>query len=290
MMDTDTIRAALTKYSDEEVNNYINYLNTLANEKKQGKHKNPWIQHRSDDYLINCFNVVKKDDLDFDGKHITLQSTGISYDYVAYKNKMINIYPESLFDVQLVKNGDKFKFSKESGRITYQHEIVNPFGDSEIVGAYCIIKNKRGEFLTALSRTEINKHRMVAKTDYIWSNWLNEMVMKTIVKKACKTHFSDVYHNIETLDNEQYDLEQPLNVNLEVKQAIEAINCMDKLKDFYNKHKDENAGTLEGFTRLCTKRKEELIKVSKESTDTKEESLQTVLSDALEGGESHADS
>ncbi len=269
-MNIDTIKTILNGYDKEEVNNYTSYLYHLANEKKQGKYKTPWVQHRNDDYLANCFKLVKKDELIFDGKHITLQSTGISYDYVAYKNKMINIYPESLFDVQLVRSGDKFQFSKESGHISYQHEIVNPFGDSEVIGAYCIIKNKRGEFLTTLSRAEIDKHRLVAKTDYIWSNWFNEMVMKTIIKKACKTHFSDAYHNIETLDNEQYDLEQPLGISVDTKTAIEAIETLEALTTYYKAEKDANSGVLEDFTKACANRKQAIIIAIDESKQAEE--------------------
>jgi hypothetical protein len=29
--------------------------------------------------------------------------------------------------------------------------------------------------------------------------------MKTVVKKACKIHFGDIYTNIEEMDNENYD-------------------------------------------------------------------------------------
>ena len=264
-MNIDTIKTALTKYNQDEVDTFIAYLNHLANEKKQGAYKNPWLQHRNDDYLINCFKQVSKDGLVFDGKHITLQSTGISFDYIAFKNKMLTVYPESLFDVQLVRSGDKFKFSKDSGHITYQHEITNPFGDSDVVGAYCIIKNKRGEFLTTLSRAEIDKHRMVAKTDFIWKAWFDEMSLKTVIKKACKQHFADVFSNMEVLDNEQQDIEQPLGISVETKQAIEAIDCMDALKDYYNQHKDANAGILEDFTKACTNRKTELLKAQEQA-------------------------
>ena len=259
-MNIDTIKSHLSQFDNDEVEIFINYLNHLANEKKNGKYKNPWVQHRSDEYLAGCFKAVNKDGLAFDGRHITLQSTGVSFDFVAYKNKMLNIYPESLFDVQLVREGDKFSFSKVSGTVSYQHEIANPFGDSEIIGAYCVIKNKRGEFLTTLSRTEIDKHRKVARTDYIWANWFNEMVTKTIVKKACKTHFADMYQSMETLDNEQNDLEQPLGISIETKQAIEAIKTIEELNNYYKANNSANSGVMEDFTKACASRKETILK------------------------------
>ena len=69
-----------------------------------------------------------------------------------------------------------------------------------------VIKNNRGEFLTLLSRKEIDKHRATAKTDYIWKSWFREMVFKTLMKKACKYHFEDSVADIESLDNENYNL------------------------------------------------------------------------------------
>ena len=270
-MNPNNIRELLIDYNNDDVDIYINYLNHLVNEKKGNTHKNPWMSHRPDSWLADAYKLVSKDNLAFDGKHITIQSTGISYDYVAYKNKMMNIYPESLIDVQLVKAGDKFKFSKESGHVTYQHEIVNPFGDSDIIGAYCVIKNKRGEFLTTLSREEIDKHRKVAKTDFIWKNWFNEMVMKTIIKKACKTHFSDAYHNIETLDNEQYDLEQPLGISIDTKTAIEAIETLEALREYYFSNKEANNGVLEDFNKACADKKQSIKDALKEAEENQVE-------------------
>lgn len=272
-MNANEIRAGLKQYPIDELDIFINYLAFLLNEKnKGGEIKNPWMKHRSISYLVNCFKSVKKDDLIFDGKHITLQSTGVSYDYVAYKNKMLNIYPESTFDIQLVREGDKFKFTKESGHIVYQHEITNPFGDSEIIGVYCVIKNKRGEFLTTLNRQEIDKHRKVAKTDFIWLNWFNEMTMKTVIKKACKTHFADVYQNIETLDNEQYDLDQPLGISIETKQSIEKIKTLDDLTAYYKNNVNDNSGVLEDFTKACANRKKDILEeqTEKEANDREE--------------------
>lgn len=121
---------------------------------------------------------------------------------------MFLAYPETKFDVALVYNGDKFSFEKTDGNVLYQHTIANPFGqeDKDVIGAYAIVRNSRGEFLTTLSANDIAKHRKVAKTDYIWKAWFQEMCLKTITKKACKLHYGDVYTKIEEMDNEQYDL------------------------------------------------------------------------------------
>ena len=194
-MDINIIKKALSNYDQAQVEVYTSYLTGLAtarDKKKQLKH--PWMPYKKDAELITFFKKVALDGMPFDGVHITLQSTGVSYDYIAYKNKMLLVYPETLFDVALVYKDDKFRFEKQSGRVTYTHEINDPFNQAEknIVGGYSIIKNKRGEFLTLLSIENIEKHRKVAKTDSIWKAWYHEKCLVVLVKKACKQHFADM--------------------------------------------------------------------------------------------------
>ena len=244
------------------VANYIGYCLSLSEAKNNNNQpKNPWIQHRSAQYLADCFNAVSADGLVLDGKHITLQSTGISYDYVAYRNKMLLVYPESTIDMALVYQDDRFCFKKENGKVLYSHELNNPFGQSEddIIGGYCVIKNKRGEFITTLSKADFDKHRKVAKTDYIWKNWLVEMCLKTLIKKACKKHFDDIYQNIETIDNENYDVEQPLGISVETKAEIEAIQSVGELEGYYKANSGKNAGCKEDFIKACATRKEQIV-------------------------------
>jgi hypothetical protein len=196
------------KYNQEQVRTYAVYCQGLLNAKnKQGQPQNPWMSRMHPDRLASEFKAIAAEGLVFDGKHITWQSTGVSFDYVAYKNKMLVVYPDSKIDLQVVYQDDTFSVSKESGRVEYSHTIADPFGndESKIKGAYCIIKNIRGEFITTLSLAEIQKHRSVAKTDYIWAAWFKEMTLKTVIKKAVKYHFDDIYVNIEQRDNEQYD-------------------------------------------------------------------------------------
>ncbi|MCH7690785.1 MAG: recombinase RecT [candidate division Zixibacteria bacterium] len=82
-------------------------------------------------------------------------------------------------------------------------------------------KWKTGTIL--LSKEDIEKHRKVARTDYIWQAWPKEMALKTVIKKACKQHFDDIYEGINEMDNENYDLDLPLDVDLKHKEAIEKI-------------------------------------------------------------------
>lgn len=236
---------------------FASYIVRLKNEKnKDGSLKNIWIQKRTEEEMVDLFNRVLEDKLIFDGKHITLQSTGISYDYVAYKNRMLVVYPESKIDVSLVYDGDKFQVAKESGKVIYSHQINNPFQreEKDIIGGYCVIINKRGEFITMLSKADIDKHRKTAKTDFIWRNWFVEMALKTIIKKAVKYHFADIFENIEENDNENYSLENPVELDLEYKKEIDEIKTIEELKEYYKNNKGKGAD----FDKYISIRKEQL--------------------------------
>ena len=252
-MSKEGIIALLGEYDKENVEAYAAYIMRLKLAKdKSGNIQNKWIQNRTPNELADLYKRVAKDGLVFDGVHITLQSTGISYDYIAYKNKMLLAYPDTQMDVQLVYKDDEFSVSNESGNIVYQHNIKDPLNQKEedVKGGYCVIKNKRGEFLTLLSKEDIDKHRKVARTDYIWRQWFKEMALKTVIKKACKQHFADIYENIEKQDNENYDLENPLGLDIKLKQEIDAIDSKEELKKYYEKNK----GKGKEFDQYITKR------------------------------------
>lgn len=256
-MEKEKIIKLLKDYNQEEIENFASYcIRLVLATKRDGSLQNPWIQKKTEKQMAELFRRVEKDGLVFDGKHITLQSTGISYDYIAYKNKMFLAYPESTIDVSLVYKGDTFKVGKESGGVMYSHNISDPFNQNEknIVGGYCVIRNKRGEFMTLLSKEDIDKHRKVAKTDYIWRQWFKEMATKTVIKKACKLHFSDIFQNIEKNDNENYELENPLELDLKLKQEIDKIETMDELKEYYK----ENKGKGKDFDKYVSIRKQQI--------------------------------
>lgn len=216
-----------------DVDKFASYCQRIRMEvDKRGQLRYPFMQRKSATELAGLFRRVKSEGLVFDGKHITLQSTGVTYDYVAYKNKMLLAYPNSKIDIGVVNKGDIFKFKKENGEISYTHDIADPFAEKlEITGAYCIIKNDRGEFLTTLNRDELEKHRKSAKTDSIWSAWFKEMVLKTVIKKACKYHFDDIFENINEMDNESYDPDQ---VVLSVQDEYKIDKTIDKIADMEN--------------------------------------------------------
>lgn len=194
----------------EKFVSYVIKMDTEPKSKTDSSPKNPFMRKLSNEKLITLYKRVEKEGLQFDGKHITLQSKGISYDYVAYKNKMLLVYPNTLIDVQLVYKGDTFKFTKESGKVNYTHELADPFDTKkrEIIGGYCVIKNDRGEFLTTLNLEDFTKHRKIAQTDFVWAMWFDEMCLKTLIKKSVRIHYDDIYSEMEKDEESQYDLEK----------------------------------------------------------------------------------
>lgn len=234
----------------QDADRFASYCLRLLVEKhtygeKKGQLKNPWMATKTAAALAELFRRVKRDGLVFDGQHVTLGNTGISYDYIAYKNKMLKVYPDSKIDPGLVYSDDTFTAAKVDGRVSYNHVIGSPFGQTKdkLQGAYCVIINQRGEFITLLSKEDIEKHRKVAKTDKIWQEWWKEMVLKTVLKKACRQHFADVIETMDAEDNEtNYDLENPLDMELEWKAEIDEITTVEALNAYYQKNRGRGKG------------------------------------------------
>jgi hypothetical protein len=260
-MNFNKIKELLSSHPKERVDVYVSYLKeALEAKNRDGEKINKWMAYMTDKQAVDLFNKVAIDNLYIDGETITLQNKGkimVSYNYQAYKNKLLNIYPESKFDIQLVHAGDAFSFRKESGKVLYTHEMKDPFAkQKEIIGTYCIIKNDRGEFIETLNMTEITKMKNVAKTKKIWDAWEGEMCLKSVTKRACKRHFNDLVVNIEKIDNDNYELE---NVNLEFSYSklIEDAETLEDLGIIFEENKDK-VSDKEAFMNELGKRKEEI--------------------------------
>lgn len=220
-------------YNKKDVGIFFDYLVKLSNDIKSN-----WINTVADEQVIIAYDKVSKTGLTIDGETVRLEyrvktnDLYPSYDYHAYKNRVLASYPETKFDLQLVHNGDDFSFRKESGKVIYTHSINNPFDtNKQIIGAYFVIKNTRGEFLEIINNEDIAKFRASAKTSSIWNAWFGEMVKKSVVKRACKLHFKDIVSDIDTLDNEGYD---PNIGNKTAKQQAEDKTTFRKLTAINN--------------------------------------------------------
>ena len=162
-------------------------------------------------------------------------------------------YPESKIDYSEVYEQDDFAFSKKDGLVKYHHNFKDPFKKdySKIIGAYIIIKNRVGEFITILNKEELEKHRKVAKTDYIWKQWYIEMVYKTMFKKGTRIFFENSFEVMYSEDNKQIDLDKPTEIDIELKQKLEEIKTEKELNDYYREIKwdldDKHPEVLKAF-------------------------------------------
>lgn len=249
-MNKKAIKTGLSEFNPIHVEKYCDYLYKLSTQKKQGGEVvNPWASKIPDDVYIKYFKQVSDAGLVLDGKHVTITNLGVTFDFVAYKNKMLIAYPETKLSLGVVYKGDDWYFSENSGIVSYTHTHNDPFNksDENVIGVYCVIRNRRGEFLTTLDSKEIKKHRAIAKTDGMWKKWFIEMCKKTVIKKACKYHFEDAIQEMEELDNTQTDVEQPVNVDITLKGLVEACQTMEQLTQLY-KEKSPKGSDIKLFT------------------------------------------
>ena len=260
-MNYQEVKAGLKEYNQDEVSVFVDYLEKLCTQTdRNGQLKNKWTAYLKPDQVVGLYKKVAIDGLYIDGDTITLNFKGsvmVNYNYQAYKNKLLNIYPNTKFDLQNVYEGDDFSFRKESGKVYYSHELNNPFDNNRtLIGAYCIIKNERGEFIETINNDDITKMRNVAKTQVIWDKWFGEMVLKSVIKRACKRHFKDVVINIEELDNENYDIDAP-DVDAEIRERIQNSKTLDDLNAVYGEFLNvvENE---QGFLTLLAEKKAEI--------------------------------
>jgi recombinational DNA repair protein RecT len=229
-MNIEKVEKALSEYNQVNVSKYCNYLTKLIGEKVW------WLKELTEKIAIDLFKQVAETGLMIDGETITLKYQSgikIEFGYQAYKKRVLTIYPETIFDMQLVRETDVFKFSKENGKVTYKHDIGEPFSEKPIIGAYCIIKNQKGEFLELISKKVLMDIREKAKTKTIWDAWLSEMALKSVIKRACKRQFHDITNKIDKIDNLNYYLEpkEKSKPSELFEKLVEKLKNKDKLID-----------------------------------------------------------
>jgi len=213
MVDIVEINKALNnEYPKELVKPFIAYIDSINKKDKKG---NDLTFGMSNIDMIKLFKKYNNIGIDIDGINAAITAYNrVFITWVGYKNKVLSVYPESEFDTQLVREGDSISFAKESGSVIYSHTIANPFASNVgIVGAYCVIKNKRGEFLETLGLDDFNKMKAGSLVSATWSKWESEFWLKSVIKRACKRHFNDIVVAIEQIDNEDYNQENHVDEN-----------------------------------------------------------------------------
>jgi hypothetical protein len=157
-----------------------------------------------------------------------------------YKNKVIATYPESTFDMQLVKQGDMFTLAKESGSVVYTHTFGDPFAnnkDGKIIGAYVVIKHSRGEFVETLNEDDYNNMKKASKQSYLWDLWSSEFWLKSVMKRACKRGFYDIVAEVDQQDNEDFGISE---------EVASAENDTDEIAAEYQQSVARDSGVATG--------------------------------------------
>lgn len=253
----------LKNYDNNKVDIFISYVNQLKSEvDKDGKLKNWWAQKQTDTQYIDIFKKVYETGLFIDGDSVTITFRGkmlVTYDYHAYKNKILLSYPETIFDFQVVYKGEEFSFRKESGKVIYTHKINNPFDNNkEIVGAYGIIKNSKGEFIELITTDDIQKMKNTSTMKHIWNSWYDRMVLKSVIKRICSVHFKDITKDIDMIDNLTNEPERATIDEL-ILNDIDNAETEDQLNLIYKNNKGVVKDT-EQFISVLSKRKKEIQK------------------------------
>lgn len=243
---------------------YERYLKNLETEKgKDNSVKNWWFSSIGKPEFADKFkSVLSKTGLHIDGDSVTLayrKKLIVNFDYHAYKNVVSIKYPESVFDFGLVYDNETYRFKKSDGKVSYEHEINDPFAtERKIIGAYGIIKNKTGEFFETLNLDDIQKMRNTSTMKGIWEAWFDRMVLKSVIKRICNANFHDIVKDVLSIDNEA---ERPENALIMDLVQIELQNCVNKedIAKVYHANKSKVANLVQ-FTNLCTERREEIEK------------------------------
>lgn len=219
----------LEKYKTPEtielVDTSILYVQKKIAEKVQDDRTKKWVPryHFDAGWLLQSIAECIDTGFALDGVNYVITGNKMYMPtYKAFKNKLYMVYPETVIDLQLIRDGDTYNFAKESGAVLYTHDLADPFETTErkIIGAYCVIKNSRGEFLETLNSTDYKKMRDASKTPTTWDKWQSEFYLKSVIKRACKRHFNDVTKALEEKDNEAVGLADIVKATPDKKAAI----------------------------------------------------------------------
>lgn len=194
-------------YPTADIKKFVAYVDNANREEKKKPNDKKSVTKNDTNTLYSLFVKYYELGVVIDGVDAVVSGYNmVMITYHGYKNRIIRSYPESEIDLQLVREGDDYNFAKESGAVVYSHNIADPFSLAEkpIVGAYVVIKNKRGEFLELLNKSDYEKMQQSSKMSYLWQKWPSEFWLKSVIKRACKRHFYDLVAAIDKQDNEDF--------------------------------------------------------------------------------------
>lgn len=122
---------------------------------------------------------------------------------------------------RVVREGDDF-VPDVSPDVPLRHILCS--GRGPITHAYCVVKTRAGgEYREIMFMDEINRHKAVASTKYVWDKWPEAMARKTVLRQACK--LLDLSSSDRRMVNDSVEAFADLNVK-----AADAIETPTLLK------------------------------------------------------------
>lgn len=210
--------------SEENVKAYQVYLHgAMTSEKSKPSDKRP-VSRNTDDELVGMYIKWHNLGVPLNGTDVVITGKNMSMaTYHGFKNKVKRLHPTAKFDIQLVREGDTFKMSREDGKTKYKHDIDDAFSQKPIIGAYCFITIDDITYPETLNAKDYMEMQKASKQDFLWKKWASEFWLKSVIKRACKRHFYDEVAEIDKIDNEEYGLRDELD-EAAVASVTERIN------------------------------------------------------------------
>lgn len=143
--------------------------------------------------------------------------------------------------VDVVYEGEPFVYRKGLNGCL-DHEPVDTLrtDDSKIVWAYALIETiAGGVFYTAMTRSEIDKIRAIAKTNKVWGPFFAEMAKKTVMRNLSKSLPFDL--EVTRRDDVLYDLDRANAPAMPAQRQVTLLaNPDDRITDDDDDEQDGN--------------------------------------------------
>lgn len=118
------------------------------------------------------------------------------------------------FNVKSVYLGEDFKVTTDENgdHIYYEQDFSVERIDDNIALFFAVAKLKSGQVIVeVMTKRQVDKHKLLAKTPYIWQKWYSEMGIKTVIHRILKR-----------LPCYSQELQQGLNNSLDLKVESES--------------------------------------------------------------------
>lgn len=236
----DADKALLTSFLNHIRDLYV--VTKKEEEDAGGKEPYKFITSIEDRQLLQWFNHCSARGEEIDGKSVCITPRGLTRDWRGLENVILRAYPKAKVDCGLIRKGDTYTFSKESGRFVYSHNMANPFASAaDIEGAYCVISLNGEDYAEFINLARYAQLKGMSKQKHLWDKFPDQFWRKSALRAAANliSHRSPVLNEVMSQENDDTDLEKARPLG-----SIEAV-----LKD--------ESGALEEYLEALAQKVEE---------------------------------